>query len=276
MARISYADGDNDGKQMNRIERNDSIDRPETDTRPLHVRIRSVLEDRVASGIYPLGSLLPTEFELAREFETSRFTIREALRYLLDRGYVQRRPGVGTRVVDVAPRNNYSLSVGSLEELFQVARGTYFEIRTIEDVTLDAETAEAVGGSEGEDWIRISGLRWTEPGGTPICYVQSYIPARFRPLIPQVRGLQGPMFELLERHADGPILKTVQEISALPMPPDFAALMGEPPDGWALRLLRRYVTDGGVIITSLNWHPSQSMTYVMEIRRGVSSFPATQ
>jgi GntR family transcriptional regulator len=260
---------------MNRIDRSDGAGSDAGDQRPLHVRIRSVLEDRVTAGIYPLHSLLPTEFELAREFETSRFTIREALRYLLDRGYVQRRPGVGTRVVDAAPRNAYSLSVGSLEELFQVARGTFFDIQAIEDVTLDAETAETVGGSEGEGWIRISGLRRTAPGGSPICYVQSYIPERFRPLIPQVRGLQGPMFELLERHADGPILKTVQEISALPIPPDIAALMGEPPEAWALRLLRRYVTDGGVIITSLNWHPSHAMTYVMEIRRGVSSFPAT-
>lgn len=261
---------------MNKIDRTEDGDKDDAVSRPLHMRIRSVLEDRVASGVYPLNSLLPTEFELAREFETSRFTIREALRYLLDRGYVQRRPGVGTRVVGAAPRNNYSLSVGSLEELFQVARGTYFEIRTIDDITLDAEIAETIGGSEGEDWSRISGLRLTEVGGSPICFVQSYIPARFRHLIPQMRGIQGPMFEILERHADGPIVKTVQEISAWPMPRDFALLMGEPPEAWALRLLRRYVTNAGVIITSLNWHPSHSMTYVMEIRRGVSSFPITQ
>lgn len=249
---------------MNQIDR----DRQDgADARPLHMRIRALLEHRVATGIYPVGSLIPAEVELAREFETSRFTIREALRYLMERGYVERRAGVGTRVVSDGPRASYSLSVGSLEELFQVARGTFFVISDIDDITLDAELAETVGGVEGEAWIAISGMRWTEPGGPPICYVQAYIPARFSALVPQLQTHHGPMFEVLERHADGPIEKTVQEISACQMPPRIARLVCQRPDAWALRLLRRYVTRGGVLITSVNWHPSDRMTYVMEIRR---------
>lgn len=238
------------------------------DARPLHVRIRSLLEHRVQTGVYPTGSLIPAEVELAREFETSRFTIREALRYLLERGYVERRAGVGTRVISVRPQASYSLSVGSLEELFQVARNTFFVISDIDDITLDAELADTVGGVEGEVWIAISGVRCTEPGGPPICYVQSYIPARFAFLLPQLQTHHGPMFEVLERHADGPIEKTVQEISACQMPPRIARLICQRSDAWALRLHRRYVTRSGVIIASMNWHPSDRMTYVMEIRRG--------
>ncbi len=237
------------------------------DPRPLHVRIRSLLEDRVASGVYPLGSLLPTELELAREFETSRFTIREALRYLHERGYVERRQGVGTRVVSEGARARYSLSVGSLEELFQVAAGTFYVVLEEGIVTLDAETAELVGGTEGEAWLRLRGMRWTEPGGRPICFVESYIPERFAHLLDELKSVKGPMFGLLERHAGEPIQKTVQEIAALPMPTEMARLVCQTPEAWALRLLRRYVTRNGVLITSLNWHPSDQMTYVMEIRR---------
>jgi GntR family transcriptional regulator len=240
---------------------------PETDNRPLHRRIRSVLQARIAAGDYPVGSLMPTEVELAREFDTSRNTLREALRFLMERGYVERRAGVGTRVVSAGARANYTLSVASLEELFQVAEGTFFAIADIEDVVLDAELAETVGGTEGERWVRISGMRWTEPGGQPICYVQSYIPDRFAPLLPQLQRLAGPMFALLERHAEAPIERTVQEISACPMPPRIARLICQRPEAWALRLLRRYVTREGVIIASLNWHPAEAMTYVMEIRR---------
>lgn len=239
----------------------------EGDGRPLHIRIRAVLEDRVTSGVYPVGSLMPTEVELAREFDTSRTTLREALRYLLERGYVERKAGVGTRVVSAGARANYTLSVGSLQELFPFAQGTFFVISDIEDVTLDADLADTVGGVEGEGWFRISGIRWTEPGGRPICYVQSYIPARFAPLLPQLQTQTGPMFALLERHADGPIEKAVQEISACPMPPRIARLVCQRTEAWALRVLRRYVTRGGVIITSLNWHPADQMTYVMELSR---------
>ena len=256
---------------MNQMDRTDSPQDPSRltpgDGRPLHVRIRSLLEARVADGSYPLGSLLPTEIELAREFETSRFTIREALRYLHERGYVERRQGVGTRVVSDRPRANYTLSVGSLEELFQVAQDTFFVIEGDGLVTLDADLAEVVGGSEGEDWVRLDAMRWTEPGGRPICYVQSYFPERFAWLLPQIRRLEGPIFALLESHADGPIEKTVQEISARPMPPDIARRVCQRRDAAALRLLRRYVARDGVLITSINWHPAEQMTYVMEINR---------
>ena len=70
---------------------------------PRYAQIQKVLEDRVIAGVYPVGGLIPTEIELAAEFATSRFTIREALRYLREHGYVERRQGVGTRVVSNSP-----------------------------------------------------------------------------------------------------------------------------------------------------------------------------
>lgn len=237
------------------------------DPRPLHIRIRSELEGRVMTGAYPLGSLLPTEVELAREFDTSRFTIREALRYLHERGYVERRQGVGTRVISQRVRANYTLSVRSLEELFQVAHDTRLEILGEERLVLDGEAAEMLGGAAGEVWLRLDGLRWTEPRGEPLCFVQVHLPAAFEALLPEIRALRGPIFALVERHADGPIERTEQEICAMPMPPEMAERLSGRRDAWALRLLRRYVTRQGVIVASVNWHPAERMTYTMEIRR---------
>ena len=252
---------------MSRMERPNGGPLAEDDTRPLHVRIRALIEARVIGGDYPLGSLMPTEIELAREFETSRFTIREALRWLHERGYVERRQGVGTRVVSQRPKANFSFSVGSLEELFLVATDTYFVINSDERITLDGPLAELVGGSEGEVWIRLDAMRWNEPGGRPLCHVEVFIPDRFAALLPEIRTLKGPIFALLERYADGPIQKTVQEISAMEMPSRIARMVCQRPDAWALRLVRRYVTREGVLITSVNWHPADQMTYVMEIDR---------
>jgi DNA-binding GntR family transcriptional regulator len=231
------------------------------------MRVRGELEDRLARGTYAEGTLMPTEIELAREFETSRFTIREALRWLQERGYVERRQGLGTRVVSDRPRSNYTLSVGSLEQLFQVAQDTHFAIEGEEGMQLDTALAEMVGGEEGEHWLRLDGLRKTAPDGDPICYVQSYLPQRFAPLLPQIRRLHGPIFALLERTEGAPVDLTVQEITALPMPSAMARALDRPEGAWALRLLRRYVARDGVLITSLNWHPAEDMTYRMEIRR---------
>ncbi|MGR3780376.1 MAG: GntR family transcriptional regulator [Albimonas sp.] len=244
------------------------------DSGPRHARIRKVLEQRVRDGVYPVGSLMPTEIELAAEFDASRFTVREALRHLTENGYVERRQGVGTRVIAARPQATYTQSFDHLHELFQVAVDTFYVVMEVNDVVLDAGLAEDVGGLPGETWIRIDGVRWTEPGGKPLCYIQSYVPERFRDIVPQFRGLQGPFFALLEQHSEHPIDECVQEIRALPMPEAFQRQLGQAPGGYAMLLLRRYVTAGGVLIASFNWHPAEHMTYVMRIHRSKLGGPA--
>jgi GntR family transcriptional regulator len=246
--------------------------KPATDADgPRYARIQKILEERVIEGLYPVGSLIPTEIELAAEFNTSRFTIREALRYLREHGYVERRQGVGTRVISNSTQTSYFQSFGSLEELFQVAVETWFIILDTKRITLEPDIAELVGGLAGEEWFQISGVRWTKPGGKPICYIQSYIPGRFEHVIPSLEGHQGSFFSLLERHSDGKIEEAVQEIRALPMPVEMSRQLGLAPGGWSLQLLRRYLTESGVLIASFNWHPADQMTYVMRIHRSKPS-----
>ena len=234
---------------------------------PRYAQIQKSLEQRLIDGIYPIGSLMPSEQELSQEFNSSRTTIREALRYLRERGYVERRQGVGTRVISDTTRSTFFQSFSSLDELFQVAIETYYVVMGVETVVLEQELAEMVGGLAGEEWILINGVRWTEAGGKPICYVQSYVPKRFEHVVEQFPGHQGPFFELLERHAEGSIQEVVQEIRALPMPPEFIRQLGLKPGSWSMQLLRRYVSEGGVLIASFNWHPADQMTYVMRIHR---------
>lgn len=235
--------------------------------RPRYARIQAALEDRLRGGVYPVGDLMPTEIELASEFETSRFTIREALRHLSELGYVERKQGVGTRVVSSSPRATFVQSFNGLDELFQVAVETWYALHSITPAILTADLAERVGGVAGERWLRIDGVRWTEPGGRPICYIESYAPARFEPLIGAFETWQGPFFDLLERHSETPIEEASQEIRAAPMPAAFGQRLGQPPGAWALQVLRRYSTAQEVLIASFNWHPADQMTYKMRIQR---------
>jgi len=170
-------------------------------------------------------------------------------------------------VISDTTRSTFFQSFSSLDELFQVAIETYYVVMGVETVVLEQELAEMVGGLAGEEWILINGVRWTEAGGKPICYVQSYVPKRFEHVVEQFPGHQGPFFELLERHAEGSIQEVVQEIRALPMPPEFIRQLGLKPGSWSMQLLRRYVSEGGVLIASFNWHPADQMTYVMRIHR---------
>ncbi|MEU5000605.1 winged helix-turn-helix domain-containing protein [Streptomyces sp. NPDC021622] len=60
-----------------------------------------VLHSRLADDTYPLGSMLPTQRELARELDVSRDTIQRVLRELNSEGLIRSRQGSGSRVVMV-------------------------------------------------------------------------------------------------------------------------------------------------------------------------------
>lgn len=59
-----------------------------------------VLCARLASGVYPQGSRLPSERQLAASMQVARNTLREALDILEQKGLILRRAGSGSFVVD--------------------------------------------------------------------------------------------------------------------------------------------------------------------------------
>ena len=234
---------------------------------PRHIQVRQTLEARLIAGVYAVGSLLPTELELAREFDASRFTIREALRHLRAQGFVERRQGVGTRVVGNRAQARYSVTVASLEDLFQIVTDARFEISAEETVELDADLARMVGGRVGEAWLRVEGVRHLTPDSGPMVAIDAYLPKAVASLLPTLRRSRAPWFSELEAQGLGPILSTVQEISACAMPAGVAQRLSVPTEGCALRLLRRYVTPRGVILAAVNWHTPEDMIFVIEAHR---------
>jgi DNA-binding GntR family transcriptional regulator len=60
--------------------------------------VRSELRRAIIEGEFPTGSRLPNEEALCTRFGVSRITLREAVRGLIEDGYVVRRQGAGTFV----------------------------------------------------------------------------------------------------------------------------------------------------------------------------------
>lgn len=70
----------------------------------LYEQIVEQIEERILSGELQEGDRLPTERELAEQFEVSRTAVREAINALVQRGLVDARPGRGTFVVYGTPQ----------------------------------------------------------------------------------------------------------------------------------------------------------------------------
>ncbi len=69
---------------------------------PLYIQLVEGLLAQIESGTFPPGSRLPPELKLAAAHEVSRGTVREALGLLEKRGYIDRIPGKGTFIREIA------------------------------------------------------------------------------------------------------------------------------------------------------------------------------
>ena len=72
-----------------------------------YVFIKRKLKSQIESGELPEGSRVPSELEVARQYEVSRNPARQALRDLEREGYLVRRPGVGSFVAPPAGRQRF-------------------------------------------------------------------------------------------------------------------------------------------------------------------------
>ena len=65
---------------------------------PLYIQLMNQLEDKIIKGILEPGERLLTEVEMAKVYDVSIVTVRNAIGELIDRGLVERKQGKGTFV----------------------------------------------------------------------------------------------------------------------------------------------------------------------------------
>ena len=65
---------------------------------PLYRQIQINLKEKITSGQYEEGGLLPSENDLCGEFSATRMTVRQALNELVKEGYITRQHGKGSTI----------------------------------------------------------------------------------------------------------------------------------------------------------------------------------
>lgn len=67
----------------------------------MYARVAARIRQDIAAGVWPIGSTLPGEVQLAARYEVARVTLVRALRVLRDEGLLVTERGVGSRVAAV-------------------------------------------------------------------------------------------------------------------------------------------------------------------------------
>jgi DNA-binding GntR family transcriptional regulator len=220
------------------------------------------------SGVYPVGSLLPTEDTLREQYAVSRYTVRAALRLLRDDHLVTSRRGAGTVVA--APRSSAANGheVMSINDLLAFGTDTRFVIESIGMVAMDNKLAARTGLPGGEDWLHVRGRRLAQDDDTTVCWAQYYINRAFAAVGRLLQRHTGPIFPLIEDMFGQDIVEVHQLISATLVTPEVAIGLGVDAGSAALEVRRTYKTaDGTVAQVTLNTHPAAGFQHAMTMRR---------
>ncbi len=72
-------------------------------SKPSYASVKAYIREQIASGVWPPGTLIPSESQLMQHFSLSRMTVNRALRELTNDGLVTRTQGVGSFVAELTP-----------------------------------------------------------------------------------------------------------------------------------------------------------------------------
>ncbi|MBF7018198.1 GntR family transcriptional regulator [Staphylococcus durrellii] len=100
---------------------------------PLYLQIKQIIEDRIIHGIYTVGNYIPTEIEFEKEFDVSKVTVRAAIKELVNLGYLEKKSGKGTTVINHKQINNITNNKNFTEKL--VEQGNKIQ-KHIKDITI--------------------------------------------------------------------------------------------------------------------------------------------
>lgn len=239
-------------------------------TQPRYLTVAQTLIQEIREGRWPVGSMLPTEFELCDRFAISRHTVREALRRLRDAGMVERRQGSGTRVAAREPRVPFEQRVGSIEDLLQYGNTTRFDVRAISAEDGDDEVARWLDQPPGDRVIRLHGMRRERHSNRLLAVTDVFVPGTPSNEARYLASTQLALSSMLRDLEVSHLGRVEQAFSAIAMPTAAARELGVKNGAPALAAVRRYFDRAGrLILVARSIHPGDSFQLSMTLGHDV-------
>ena len=207
---------------------------------PLYFQLAQQLEAAIESGEVGQGKRLDNELQLAAQLGLSRPTVRRAIQYLVDKGLLVRRRGVGTTVVPAKVRRAVELT-SLYDDLVRSGQQPTTKVLFNGTEPAGRTLAQTFGVPEGTPVAVIRRLRYAS--GEPIALMCNYLTV-------DIPGLTTPA---LERHGLYELIRgtgirlraAVQTIGARSASASEARLLDEPKRAPLLTMERTAYDDHG-------------------------------
>lgn len=232
-------------------------------------RLRDELLEEITSSQLVPGTKLPTEGELSKRFGVSRATVREAVRGLVEAGYVTRRRGSGSYVAERRRMPHGLDSTLSYLAMIESA-GAHPGMRVLDAVfeqSTKIDSALQVG--RGEMVLAVERVRTADD--RPVIYSRDRIPARLLKADLDLSNLDPSLFALLRAsgHAADHATATLRAVAST----NFTAKVLGVRRGKPLLYIEEidYDRDGTPVMLSREWHVSEA--FDVRINRQAQTAP---
>jgi GntR family transcriptional regulator len=141
---------------------------------PVYIQIHNQIKKDIEAGVWAVGDRIPSERELALEFNVSRMTLRQAVQTLVEEGILERQVGAGTFVARKKVQEKMT-GVTSFTELME-EQGKKPSSRTVSYLvtTPSLSEMERLKLKDDEKVLRMERIRYADE--VPICFEVATLP----------------------------------------------------------------------------------------------------
>ena len=148
-----------------RVDRNSPV--------PLYFQVAQHLEQLIESGELPMGTRLENEIDLADQLGLSRQTMRRAIEYLVGRGLLLRKRGIGTHVVQAKVTREVELT-SLYDDLAKTGRDPSTTVVSFSTEPAPDALAAELGLAAGTPVYVFERLRFA--GAEPLALMRNHVP----------------------------------------------------------------------------------------------------
>jgi len=207
---------------------------------------------------------LPTERDLAKQFDVSRMTVRRALEQLVSEGRVYRVQGAGTFVTEPGIAKTIELTSFS-EDMRRRGLRPGSTLLVARLTTAGAEIGYALGLSPAEEVYHLERVRTAD--GVPMCIENVYLPATLFPGLLD-EPMTGSLYEVIERRYRIQAERAEQVVRATVLDEREAKLLGVAPFSAALHVERTaFDQRGRAVERAVSTYRSDRYSYHLTVRR---------
>ena len=140
---------------------------------PLYFQVAQHLEHMIESGELPMGTRLENEIDLADQLGLSRQTMRRAIEYLVGRGLLLRKRGIGTQVVQAKVTREVELT-SLYDDLAKTGRNPSTTVVSFGTEPAPDALAAELGLAGGTPVYVFERLRFA--GAEPLALMRNHVP----------------------------------------------------------------------------------------------------